>query len=256
MLCSINELNDYHPAARDGEIGRVRDVLFDDQRWAIRHLVVDTGGWLSGRDVLVSPHAIEGLDRSRRHVRVALTRQQIQDAPGIETDQPVSRQREMSYYDYYGFPYDWAGPGLWGAAAYPMAGVGLAALPPRRALPQEVAERVQAEREAADVHLRSGREVTGYRIAARDGDIGHIDDFLFDDRSWQIRYAVVDTRNWLPGRLVLVSPEWIERVDWGDRHARVRLTRAAIESSPPYDRERQLETEDESRLASHYAGYI
>jgi hypothetical protein len=98
--------------------------------------------------------------------------------------------------------------------------------------------------------------VTGYDIAARDGDIGHLDDFLFDDRSWQIRYAVVDTRNWLPGRLVLVSPDWIEGIDWGARRARVRLTREAVESSPPYDRERQLEVEDESRLANHYAGYI
>jgi hypothetical protein len=256
MLCSTKELNDYHPAASDGEIGRVRDVLFDDRRWGIRHLVVDTGGWLSGREVLVSPHAIERVDRARRRIHVALTRQQIQDAPGIETDQPVSRRHEMSYYDYYGFPYDWAGPGLWGAASYPMAGAGLAALPPERGLPHEAVERAQAEREAGDEHLRSGREVTGYDIAARDGDIGHLDDFLFDDRSWQIRYAVVDTRNWLPGRLVLVSPDWIEGIDWGARRARVRLTREAVESSPPYDRERQLEVEDESRLANHYAGYI
>jgi hypothetical protein len=77
--------------------------------------------------------------------------------------------------------------------------------------------------------------VTGYGIEASDGDIGHIDDFLFDDRSWQIRYAVVDTRNWLPGRLVLVSPQWITSVDWNRRHVHVKVTRDAVKASPPYE---------------------
>jgi len=257
MLCSTKELRDYHPAARDGEIGRVRDVLFDDQQWGIRHLVIDTGGWLTGRAVLVSPHAIEGLDRAQRRIQVALSRKQIQNAPGIETDQPVSQQHEAAYYDYYGFPYYWAGTGLWGAAAYPMAGAGLAAaLPPDGAVPREAAERARAEQASGDSHLRSSNEVTGYDIAARDGHIGHVDDFLFEDRSWQIRYAVVDTRNWLPGRLVLISPQWIESIDWAEHAAHVRLTHEAIKSSPPYDREKQIGIEDERRMASHYAGYL
>ena len=259
MLFSAKELKDFHPAAQDGEIGRVRDLLFDDQRWGIRHLVVATGGWLSGRDVLISPHAVEGLDRARRRIGVALRRAQIEDAPGLETHQPISRQHERRYYDYYGFPYYWAGAGLWGEAAAPMAGVGLAAPLPAPEIVSDPAARTTAAAEAepqTDGHLRSCAEVTGYDIAARDGHIGHVDDFLFDDRSWEIRYAIVDTRNWLPGRLVLISPQWIDGIDWATREARVRLTREAVETGPPYDRERPLEVDDESRLANHDAGYI
>ena len=123
-------------------------------------------------------------------------------------------------------------------------------------MPREADERARAEQASADSHLRNSNEVTGYDIAARDGHIGHVDDFLFDDRSWQIRYAVVDTRNWLPGRLVLISPQWIESIDWAEHAAHVRLTHEAIKSSPPYDREKQIGIEDERRMASHYAGYL
>jgi uncharacterized protein YrrD len=250
MLCSVKDLDGLELAARDGAIGHARDVYFDDERWVIRHVVVDTGGWLSGRQVLISPHSIERLDLVQRRLDVSLTRKQIEDAPGIETDRPVSRQQELSYYDYYGYPYYWGGAGLWGLAAYPLAGAAWAPQPgaAERGLPQEVAERAAAERESADPHLRSGAEVIGYHVAASDGEIGHIDDFLFDPRSWELRQAVVDTRNWLPGKHVLVAPRRIEGVDWAKRRVRVALTRAALESAPPYDPDALLSEEDQRRL--------
>ena len=65
-----------------------------------------------------------------------------------------------------------------------------------------------------DPHLRSSAAVTGYHIQATDGDIGHVEDFLLDDRSWTIRFMVVDTTNWWAGEKVLIAPAWIERVDW------------------------------------------
>jgi uncharacterized protein YrrD len=257
MLCSTKELKGFALAARDGDIGHVRDAYFDDERWTIRHLVVNTGGWLSGRDVLISPHSIQGLDRSRRRVDVGLSRRQIEDAPGIETDKPVSRQHEISYYDYYGYPYYWGGAGLWGMDAYPMAGAP-PVMPALRdpGLPKEAAEMAAREREAADPHLRSSNDVIGYDIQATDGAVGHIDDFLFDERSWAIRYAVVDTRNWLPGRLVLIVPQTIEGVDWIGRTARVKLTREAVKSSPPYDREAQLSDAEDERMRRHYESWI
>jgi hypothetical protein len=113
-------------------------------------------------------------------------------------------------------------------------------------------EQAQAGRAAADPHLRSSADVLGCRIEAGDGGIGHIDDFLFDERSWAIRFVVVDTRNWLPGRLVLIAPAWIERIDWDERRAHVRMTREAVKSSPPYERGAALGPEDEERLRKHY----
>lgn len=99
-------------------------------------------------------------------------------------------------------------------------------------------------------------EVTGYHVEATDGGIGHIDDFLFDEQSWEIRYAVVDTRNWLPGRLVLVSPRSIKSVDWSDRRAHVGLTREAVKASPAYERNAPMSHDEELRVRRHYEGWI
>lgn len=255
MLFSTKELDGFPLAARDGEIGHAREVYFDDQHWAIRHLVVDTGGWLSGRKVLVSPHAVESLDRPNHRIDVALRREQVEQAPDIDTERPVSRQQQMAYDDHYGYPYWWSGGGLWGAAAYPLA-IGALALPAAaNSQTDELAQRVEAERADADPHLRSSAEVIGYDIEARDGGIGHIVDFLFDERSWQIRFVVVDTRNWLPGRLVLIAPASIERIEWSGRRAHVRLSREAVKSSPGYDRGANLRDDDIVRIQRHYEGW-
>jgi hypothetical protein len=103
-----------------------------------------------------------------------------------------------------------------------------------------------------DAHLHSTNDTIGYDIQARDGVIGHVDDFLLDERSWTIRWLVVDTRNWLPGKHVLVAPEWVESVEWTDRAVRVGLKRDQIQSAPPYDRSRPLDRDYEHRLFAHY----
>jgi sporulation protein YlmC with PRC-barrel domain len=250
MLWSTRQLSSLEPLAEDGEIGTVRDLYFDDQHWVVRHIVVRAGSWIGGREVLISPHAVSGIDPEHRHLRVALTRQQIKDSPGIEADQPVSRQMEARTYDYYGYPYYWVGGGLWGAAALPLGGV-MAAVPPRATDAPDA-----AREEQADPHLRSSAEVTGYDIQASDGAIGHLEDLLVDERSWQIRNLVIDTRNWLPGRKVLVLPRSIEAIDWSTRQARLKLTRAAIESSPPYRPDQVLGDDEIERVQRHYEGWL
>jgi hypothetical protein len=253
MLCSTRELDGLKLSARDGDVGHAREVLFDDRHWVIRHVVADTGAWLTGRKVLISPHSIAKVDLDARRLELTLTRDEIENAPGIDTDKPVSRQQEVSYYDYYGYPYWWAGPGLWGAAAYPLPAAGML---PRAEEDTTSREAAEAKREAADPHLRSSKEVTGYDTVATDGDIGHIEDFLFDARSWQIRYVVVDTRDWLPGRHVLVSPEWITGIEWNDRRVRFKVTREAVESSPQYQRGSVLSADQVRRVQGHYEGWV
>src|SRR5262249_56338846 len=93
-------------------------------------------------------------------------------------------------------------------------------------------EMLARELEGGDPNLRSARDVTGYYIQATDGDLGHVEDFLVDDETWAIRYCIVDTRNWLPGRKVLVSPEWIQRVSWEDSKVYVDLSKRHIKSPP------------------------
>ena len=258
MLCSAKGLDGFTLSARDGEIGHARELYFDDARWVVRHIVADTGGWLSGRQVLISPYAIEAVDLDKKALAVRLTQEQVKDAPGIDTDKPVSRQHETSYYDYYGYPYYWSGAGLWGVDAFPLAGESLVVPPIRDSrLPTDVARELDAaEQEPGDTHLRSSAEVTGYHIEATDGAIGHIHDFLFDDKSWQIQYVVIDTRNWLPGRLVLLSPRFLTGIDWSERRADVRVTREAVKASPPYDAAQPLTPATEDAVQKHYDGWL
>jgi hypothetical protein len=214
--------------ARDGAIGSVHDAYFDDEHWALRYLVVDTGNWLPGRQVLISPASVRAVGAD--DLQVDLSRAQVEQAPGVETHQPVSRLYEQSHALHYGYPYYWTGPYLWGPAVMPIAA------PPEQAQSasemrgtQEAAAR--AEREVAESHLRSAAEVVGYHIEARDGSIGHVEDFLVDLDNWAIANMVVDTRNWLPGNKVGISPSEIESVDWASKKVRVRLTRDQIRHS-------------------------
>lgn len=253
MPYSLKQLNGFTLVALDGEIGHAKEAYFDDRHWTIRQLVVDTGGWLTGRKVLISPHAVRRIDHARRCIEVALERGQVETAPDIDTARPVSRQHEMAIYDHYGWPYWWSGGSLWGVSALPtLAGTVLTPPSSGAGLPPGIAEQMRAQRADDDPHLRSSAEVTGYHIEASDGSIGHIDDFLFDERSWSIAFVIVDTGHWLSGRQVLIAPRWIEHIDWGERRARVRLSRAAVESSPPYQRGEPLREDQFLRVQRHF----
>lgn len=243
MLRSTEEMQGYTLRARDGDIGTVADFYFDDERWALRYLVADTGSWLTGRSVLISPLAIAGVDWGAERLDLTLTREQVERSPDIDTDRPVSRQHELEYYNYYGWAPYWGGAGLWGPVAYPPAPVPAAMPAPAPPV---------AERERGDSHLRSAKEVRGYTIGALDGEIGRVGDFIVDDRDWAIRYLVVDTGGWLSGRSVLVTPQWIAGVSWEGARVDIDLTRDTIRNSPEFDPSRPVERDYEARLHDHY----
>jgi sporulation protein YlmC with PRC-barrel domain len=250
VLHTIEKLFRYEILATDGKVGRVSDAYFDDEKWVVRYLVVDTGGWLSGRSVLISPFAVKLIDRKARTIATDLARLQIEGAPDIDTAKPVSRQQEMEYHRYYGYPEYWSFSTFWPLGAAPVL------IPPEpEILVQQEQEQQQrgAETTSDDPHLRSSREVIGYRIRAVDDSIGHVEDFLFDDETWAIRYLIVDTRNWLPGRRVLVAPSWVREINWNEGAVSVDLNRAAIEHSPKYDPEHLPSRAYEEALHRHYS---
>jgi len=239
MLRAASHLKGMSIAASDGEIGSVQDLYFDDSTWTVRYLVVDTGTWLPGRQVIISPRSLRPTTADDK-IPVALSKAQVENSPSIDVDRPVDRQYEEEYSEYYGYPYYWTGPYRWGATPYPGEGPlieprATSAMPP-----------------SGDPSLRSARNVMGYYIEALDGDIGHVEDFLVDDNEWAIRYMIVDTRNWWPGKKVVVSPEWIKRVSWPDSRVYVDLTKSAIKESPAYDPNRPLERDYEGRLFGYY----
>ncbi|MHB8494769.1 MAG: PRC-barrel domain-containing protein [Casimicrobiaceae bacterium] len=259
MLHNIHELAGYTVGASDGELGKVEDLYFDDGRWVIRYMIVETGSWLSQRKVLISPRSVTGVTWDDGVMNVSLTRQQVSDSPSIDTDKPVSRQHEIDYYNYYGYPNYWEGVNAWGLGMDPMPWVGaspdLASGSTRtqdEALAREQQGRLDQERDSADSHLRSSKEVVGYEIMATDGPIGSVEAFVFDDESWAIRYMVVDTRKWLRGKHVLLSPEWIDHVSWSEHEVYVKVTREAVETSPEYDPSRSLSRDDEAAVYAHH----
>ncbi len=233
MLRSITEMIGYQIAATDGDIGKTYDFLFDDQEWTVRHLVVDTGGWLPGRQVLISPEALGDADWEQQQLPVALTQEKIEQSPPVDTDKPISRQQEIEMYRYYAWTPYWS-TGM--AGPYP--------LPSGVVVPDQPGREV----EAGDSHLRSVRQVEGYRVSAVDGEIGHIHDFIVDDETWRLRYVVVDTRNWLPGKKVLVSPQWLRDINWAERKVSMDLKREEIKNGPLYDPDVPVNRAYEERL--------
>lgn len=262
MLRSTHELQDYTMGASDGPIGRVSDVYFDDDAWVVRYLVVDTGSWLASRLVLISPMAIGHPDRAGRLLPLRITREQVRNSPDIDTSRTVSRQHEVAYLGYYGYPSYWEGGGLWGAGLYPnlMLPDDVIRGADRAEREREDAVQLRAERErqrSDDPHLRSCKAVTGYRIHANDGEIGHVDDLLVDEDTWAIRYLVINTSNWWVGHQVLVAPHWITGVSWDERSVSVDLTRHAIQDAPPFESAGALNREREISLHAFHgrAGY-
>jgi sporulation protein YlmC with PRC-barrel domain len=207
MLWSVKELYGYSILASDGEIGKVDEFYFDDQEWAIRYLLIDIGKWLSRQRVLISPAVLGKPNQMTHLLPVILTREEVNNSLDIDQDKPISRQPKIEYWPGLGIP---TRPGAAGmhAAAQSVTG--------------------KNEEGGPDPHLRSTREVTGYYIQAEDGQIGHVEDFIVDDDTWIIRYLVINTRNWLPGKKVLVAPQWVDRVSWLGSKVFVDLPRVSF----------------------------
>ena len=249
MLRSMKDINGFTIGATDGDIGTVKEFFFDDETYTVRYIVVDTGDWLGERKVLLSPIAFRGVDWEHKRITAALTKAQVEKSPDIDTHKPVSRQHETEYYGYYDYTPYWEGSYLWGAYPYPYIGPG----ENLTAADLERERRWNREAKSRDnPHLRSSRAVSEYYIKATDGDIGHVVDFLVDDRSWAIRYMIADTSNWWSGKKVLVAPAWIESVDWDRSTVHVTITRAQVRNSPEFDPSRPVEREYETQLHGHY----
>jgi len=249
MLSTVTSLNGFAIEATDGPLGTVSDFLFDDQTWKVRWLVVDTGTWLPGRKVLLHVSALGKADPLNQLLPVSLTKQQVENSPDILEHQPVSQQMQGRLYDYYGWDPYWGGNFLgMGSIASPVGGAVMDA-PGSDAAVAEIAQGIDQN---ADPHLHSVDAVTGYNIHATDGAIGHIEDFIVEDVDWTVRYLIADTRNWLPGQHVLLSPYAVTDIEWLDRHVQVNLSREKIKAGPPWDPVNLVDEAYVERLHQHY----
>jgi stress response protein YsnF len=248
MFIGVKGLHGTSIHAKDGIIGKVVEALFDDKHWTVRYLIVETGHLFARHKVLLSPMSFAAADWKGLPLNVNLTREQIENSPDVDTDKPVSRQWEMEYHGYYGWPYYWGGMGSWGTYWYPGA-----------LLTHSVADAEKFEEMANnqahqhdDVRLRSTKEVSGYAIYATDGHIGNVDDFIVDDETWRICYLAVNNLDWWHGKAVLLPPEWIGRVDWPCREVTVNVTRDQVKNSPEWDPSITIDKAFEEKLYKYY----
>ena len=228
MLRSIKQLYGDELRAKDGEIGHIKDFYFDDQNWAIRYVIVDTGSWLAQRLVLISPHVFTNFDLDGVSRGVNLTRQQIEDSPEFDSEKPVSRQYEDEYYRYYGWPTYWQGGGLWGMSGFPM----VVPLPEER--PEGSATDPISAPERRDTHLRSTQALNGYHIQTDEGAIGHVIDFIVDHETWAICHLVGETGHWFSGKEIVISPKEILRISYDESKVFVNIAKEAILKAPEY----------------------
>jgi hypothetical protein len=225
MLQSIKQWYGHQLAALDGEIGHVKDFYFDARNWTIRYVIADTGSWLPGRQVLISPHAFGGLPESGKLLPVKLTRKQIEDSPSIELHKPVSRQYEEEYHRHYGWPGYWQGDGLWGASSLPIGPL------PSNPVAAEKAAAHGPQFKPADANLFSAQAVTGYHLQASDGIIGHVCDFMMDGESWAVRQLVIKIGHRLSGKDVQIATSLVERISYDESTVFVKMTKEAVEKS-------------------------
>ena len=244
MLNKFKTLKNYKLSCIDGEIGTVNEFYFDDHFWAIRYLIVNTGNWLTGRQVIISPYALARVNKEEQSITINLTKNKIENSPSLNDDEPISQQFEEDYYKYYKWPIYWGGPNMWGTYG----------ISPRLESSQDQEKLMGSPQvhEQWEYHLHIASDVIKYDIQATDGTIGHVEDFIIDDKTLAIRYLIIDTKNWWLGKKVLISPKWIERVSWDESKVFINLLREDIKQSPEYTDEALLTRDYENRLYQHY----
>lgn len=262
MLRSMNDIKDYDLTATDGSVGDIKDFYFDDVTWVVRYFVVETGSWLFSRKVLISPMAINKPNWEEKCLSLLISKDQVKNSPDIDTDQPVSRQHEIDYLGFYGYPFYWEGANLWGGSMTPYA------INPKftEYMPKQetsfkankVYEDLERKNhENIDPNLRSCEAIVGYSIHAKDGEIGHISELLVDEDTWAIRYFIVNTSNWFGGHKVLLSPEWVSELRWLDNSVFVDTYKQKIKDAPAFESAEKLNRVREEAIFENYglAGY-
>lgn len=214
MIRSLNGMIGFAVHTGSRRKGKIHDILFDDRRWLVRHIVVGGGDWLTGRKVLVSPRSIEEIDTNLRRIVVHKSAQELDDAPDLDADSPVSRQKELEFKEQYG----------WMAS---MFGGGFPSVP---ALPEfispDASEGILPLLEHADPHCRSSRATTGYLVKG-ESTLGVVQSLMADDITWRIPYVLVALRglHHVPG--ILLPKESVRRISWSARTVVVAAGRSA-----------------------------
>lgn len=239
MLWSIKSLRGYVIDATDGEIGKTEDFLLDAQHWIISYVIVKTGKWLLGRKVLLSPIAFHQPDWASHRFPVDLSQKQVKNSPAFNQEKPISRQYQKELHDYYDWPYYWAMK----SSLHPVP------IPP---VAPDMSDKAARGQKGKTSDLRRMQEVIGYHIQATDDEVGHVEDFIVEDELWMIRYVVIDTKNWGPGKKFLIPPTSIQQIVWDKKKVYLTLSTQQIREGLEYDPSEPVNRQYEVRLYDYY----
>lgn len=247
MKQSLNEIIGYTIEAKDGEKGKVKDILFDEERWVVRYLDVDLANFPEDNRVLIPKMFLKKPLWSIEHFPVELTIKDIYNCPSLSKKLPISRKYEEKLNRYY------KSDDYWSKVFIPFVGAPGVTYPIR---PTRIPTKVIDEKKVAS-KLRSFKEFNGYHIHAIDGKLGHIDDVIIEDDYWQIIYVSIDTSNWLPwSKRVLVGVEWMEEISYANKEIKINLDIETIKSAPEFHPSEDIDKEFEAKLNMHYNAVI
>ncbi len=245
MLRTLSSLYRYTLWTREGELGDIADIYFEDDTWVIRYLVVDLNRWLTGRKVLIPPSIADRPKDEAGQIPVAMTRESVRTSPDFSSEEPVSRQLEDQLHSFFGWQPYWSGETEGGVVS------------PRMPEGDEMtgdrqADSVPGDAPRGDPHLRSARDISGYKVQAVRQPVGTLTDLLIDDESWMVRYLVIDVGRPDTTRQVVVAADTVETVDWRQFAVYLELERESVERAPAFETAPVLPEDLERQLERHF----
>lgn len=218
MLIPTDQIRTWMLEADEATIGRIHDVLFDDQSWTVRYwdVLTDNQPPLEGRRVLVSPVAAEEVRPGDRRVRLNLTPDQLATLPEVDEALP-SRAQEAAIVEKMSWPVYWSdSPHLEGSGQAKLARTGWQSdtLSPM-----------------GTARLRRMARVTGFAAWGKDDTFGTVDGAIVDTDLWVVRYFTIQE----PGQgqpPVLVPPTWAATLDWDRQEMHFSVTTDSLRDSP------------------------
>lgn len=240
MKHNIENVVGWELGALDGEIGKIKEFYFEDQTWTIRYLIVETGNWLLGRKVLISPEAVVRLDFKNEMLEVKLTKEQIENSPDINSDKPVSRQHEDELYQYYGIGNYWMGS-LWSGGMGTSGMMRTTNLPLEDEIRKSTLEEDESEK---NTHLRSTHSLNGYHVKSAGNEIGEVDDFIFDDSNWKIDFVIVKAGGWFSEKKILIQASVVKEINWKTSSINITATTDELKNNSAYDAEKYFQNNE------------
>jgi len=241
MKRSLNNLIGYKILAYDRLKGTLKDFLFDEESWMVRYIEADYGGILSDKKVLIPKEFLKTPVWDKKQFPISLSSRSIESCPGIDKISPVSREYEKELNKHYNLDQYWP-------YVYP-TNLSTVIFPPR---PIRIPIK-SVEEDEVDTSLRSFKEISGYRINAIDGKIGHIEDMVIDDEDWHLIYIVVDISNWMPwSKKVMLPIDWLEEISYVKREISIKLLTEIIKEAPEFDGRHPIELDFEKGLHDFY----